>query len=329
MKITYTLPNVSVPHGGYVIVCQHIKLLQAAGHDVSLFVESGEPVSPFPDRYSGFKITKDRREIRSADIVVVGSPHSGWVERYITGNQRLFYFLQMDERLFRPGDQVWARQCEQIYKSKHPIICGASHVMTAILRTGRTGEIHYLGDGVNLAHFPIKPKRGFNNTVLVEGWECSNPAKDTDYLAPQVAQRLKKELGCTVLAYGFSPLKRYSDVPDEYHYRPDLATMNALYECADVLIKASRYDSRALSPMEAMTKGTVTARAIVAGDDALLNGINCLRSGYELPGLYENARALMTDHDLRKSLSDTCIGYVQKYDWDYWGEKLKEILFVK
>lgn len=328
MKIVYTLPNLTVPHGGYVIVCQHIKLLQAYGHDVSLYVESGECKSPFPDRYNNFAITRDRKEIRKADIVVVGSPHSLWVERFILPHQRLFYFLQMDERLFRPNDKRWAEQCEQVYRSKHPIICGASHVMTAILRCGRSGDIHYIGDGVNTDHFPIKHKQSFNNTVLIEGWESSNPAKDTDYIAPQVAEMLKNKYKCKVIAYGFSPLRNYAHVVDQYIMKPDLITMNRIYEEADILIKASKYDSRALSPMEAMTKGTVTARAIIAGDDALIHESNCLRSGYDKDMLYNNAERLLTDHKCRSELSGACNRYVMEYSWEYWGNKLKDILTI-
>ena len=96
--------------------------------------------------------------------------------------------------------------------------------------------------------------------------------------------------------------------------------MNQLYSQATILVKATLYDARACAPMEAMCKGTVTARAIMHGDDDLIHGENCLKCGYDKDHLYRNAKELLTNHELRKRLANNCIEYVRKYNWDYWME---------
>lgn len=284
MKIVYTLPSINIPHGGYRIVLEHlIRLKKQFGHDTSLFIESGEPNC---DWYGNIDIpiTKDRGILGAADIIVFGSPHTRYQPR---PGQKVFSFVQMAEHLFRPNDMQWKRQCKAWYESPYPKIYGAEWIGKLL-----KGQLHYLPDGINTDHFPIESPVKDGRTVLVEGWECSNPAKDTEAYGPKVAEKLKEE-GYKILAYGFLPLKRYSHVPAEYYYRPTLDKMNELYRRASVLIKATKYDSRSLSPVEAATKGCVTARAIVQGDDYLIDRVNSRRTNYVENELYEAGKEIL------------------------------------
>jgi hypothetical protein len=117
-------------------------------------------------------------------------------------------------------------------------------------------------------------------------------------------------------------------VPDEFYVLPDLETLNFLYSNATILIKATQYDARSCSPMEAMTKGTVTARAIIEGDDDLHHFKNCYRVSYDVDKLYYAALTLLKDDTLRNILACNCISYVQTYTWDYWMEKIVGILEI-
>ena len=188
---------------------------------------------------------------------------------------------------------------------------------------GRTSEIIYIGDGVNLDEFPIDNTEKDGKTVLIEGWECGNPSKDIDNISHKVAQRLKAD-GYKIVAYG--ALQRATDkhLLSDYHCRPSVKLLNQLYKEATILVKATLYDARACAPMEAMSKGTVTARAIIKGDDDLIHNENCLRCGYDAEQLYLNAKELLTNHELRQKLSNNCIEYVIKYDWNYWMNIINE-----
>lgn len=323
MKILYTLPSIEVPHGGYRIVMEHLTRLQKLGHDVALFVERGSPYCRWYEH--NIKIVKNKGIIREYDCIVIGSPHSIWIQDFIRPRQKCFLFMQMVEEKFRPGDNNWLNACRQFYLSKNPIIHG-SHWGEAHCRTiGRTGPMYYIGNGVNLDHFPISSKPKDGKTILLEGPYNRNPAKDTDRLALQVALQLRSK-GYRIVGYGFDDPTGELFRLDEYLVQPSLKEMNRLYEEATVLVKATKYDARALSPAEAMTKGTVTARAILAGDDDLIHGVNCLLSDYNQTGLYNCAKELLTNEPIRNRLAATCREYVQLNSWDKIIDQLNKIL---
>lgn len=285
MTITYTLPSVATPHGGYRIILEHLSRLQQRGHDVTLFIEGG---SSNHDWYGEqfCPITRSPHVLSQSEIVVIGSPHSIWFKP--KNWQKVFCFVQMAEHLFRPNDKRWLSQCKKWYESPYPKLYG-SHWIAEYLK----GDLHYIEDGINTDHFLIEKCEKDYKIVLVEGWECNNAAKDTDGIACRVVERLKQYYDMKVYAYGFLPLKRYAHVPDVYQYRPSLTVMNDMYRQASVLIKATHYDSRSLSPIEAMTKGCVTARAIEKGDDYLINDVNCVRCKYNEDELYNAASYIL------------------------------------
>lgn len=235
--------------------------------------------------------------------------------------------MQMDERKFRPNDGLWDRLCRQFYLSRFPIIHG-SHWGEEVCRSlGRKSPMHYIGNGVNFDHFPIEKTEKDGKVILLEGPFNKNPAKDVDQLALNVAQRLKREIpSLCVLAYGFDLTKNTSSV-DEYIARPSLQEMNRFYRLASVLVKATKYDARALSPMEAMCKSTVTVRAIIQGDDDLIGGYNCFRVGYNEMDLYYSAKAALTDVERREEISNNAKKYVQENcNWDNIIDQLENIL---
>lgn len=324
MKILYTFPTITSVHGGARIVFAHLEGLQKLGHDVSLFVENGKTECGWYD-LSGITITSDRSSIHDADIIVIGSPHSIWIEDQVKPHQKVFLFMQMVEELFRPADWKWKQLCYKFYKSRFPIIHGSKWGEKHVRAIGRTGPMHYIGNGVNFDHFPISNKPKDGKTILLESPFSKNPAKDVDMLAYKVAKKLKGE-GYKVLAYGANePV--FTDL--EYYIRPDLTTMNQLYEESTILVKATKFDARSLSPVEGMTKGCVPIRAIINGDDDLIDCHNCLRSGYNLHDLERNARWILSDEIGRNSMAESCRIYVQEHcNWDWIIEDLNKILTI-
>ncbi len=308
-KILITLPSFNV-HGGIRVILEWANRL-AARHEVLLYLLRGSPRCDWFDLDSRVRIVRNDRELSDSN-----------------GTHRTFVFLQMMEHLFQPNNPGWQKMCLRTYTTKHPIITisrWGERMMRKQFR--RKEEVHYVGNGVNLDHFPIDhtPKDG--RTVLVEGWIPTNATKDTARLGPRVAQRLK-QMGFKVLAYSAEPLSGdYASVPDVYYQKPTLAQLNQLYKEATILIKASHVDFRSCAPMEAMTKGTVTARAIVQGDDDLSHHINCLRSPYTFEGLLQITMELAYNKVLRENLAKSCYSYVQSYTWDYWIWEVEKILF--
>lgn len=324
MNILYTLPSISVPHGGYRIVFEHLNGLKKLGHNVALFVEKQGLCNWYP---LNFPVIHNSRHIQNYEVVVICSPHSIWIERQLKKNQRGYIFMQMVEHLFKPTNVEWYGDCLKWYLSKLPVIHGSRWGEQELIKLGRTGAMHYIGNGVNFDHFPIEENvQKDGKIVLVEGWEASNPAKDIQSIGPQVAQRLKAD-GFIIKSFGFHTLTTLSEVPNEYYSNPSIEVINNLYREATILVKATRLDARALSPVEAMTKGTVTVRSIIYGDDDLIAGDNCVKVPYNEDLLYFAAKNMLEDQTSREIISKRAIEYAKKkLQWEPIIIKLNQIL---
>lgn len=318
MNITLTCPGFSV-HGGIRIVLEWANRL-SEDNIVSV-------LSPDRKRPTWFKLKPEVQiitRLQKCDILIICSPHHIELQESKHA-KKVFIFLQMMEHLFRPLDKKWLTKCKQFYASNHPMILGSNwNYVWCKEKFGRTAPTYYVGNGVNLDDFPIRQSEKCN-IVLVEGWQSSNPVKDTDHIGPKVAARLKED-GYQIIAYSALPLKTMPHVPDWYMQKPSLEQMNAAYNNATILIKATKYDARALAPMEAMTKACVTARAIILGDDDLIHNVTALRCEYDEEQLYQTAKKLLTDHQLRNELSVNCLRYVQEFSWDLYMDKIRKIL---
>jgi hypothetical protein len=128
-----------------------------------------------------------------------------------------------------------------------------------------------------------------------------------------------------VIGYGANPLTIMTDAVDEYYVKPDLGRLNNLYKRATILLKATKMDARSTSPIEAMTKGTVTVRAIEMGDDDLTmeNSYRCL---YNEQMLYDEAKIALSSHKLTDQKAKICLEYAQQNTWDKWINKINQII---
>lgn len=318
MKLTITTPSLRSPHGGIRVLVEWANHL-AKYHDVTLYVQDGYPHCPWMT--VKVKVSTRLSCISLADLVIIGSPHSIHLERKA---KKCVVFMQMVEHLFNKNPH-FQQQCSAFYNTPSLLLSISKWNIDYLLEQGRTGEIKYIENGINLTDFPIE-KCKKENVVLVEGWECTNLAKDVNTIAPEVALRLRNE-GYKILAYSQKPLKTLPKVPHEYYQMPSLEKMNALYRRAKILLKASKYDARSTAPMEAMTKGTPTARAVLQGDDDLIDGVNCLRVSYgDANKLYDAAKILLTQQAKYDIISTECINYISKMGWDKQMEKVNEII---
>ena len=327
MKIALTVPSMSVPHGGIRIIIEWANRL-SKNHGVILFCRKGVTPPSWMTISRKVKLTSNIRDMHFSNLLIICSPHDIDLIKTPGTPKRKIIFLQMLEHLFKPHDAAWGEKCDRTYASDLPLIALSQWNIDFIKKNyPNRGTVYHVGNGVNFKDFPIDSScKKDGRTVLVEGWESSNPSKDTYGIGPKVAERLRAE-GYRILAYSHLPLSRFVDVPHEYYLRPTIERLNDLYRRASILIKASRYDSRSCSPMEAMTKGCVTARAISIGDDDLVDDINCLRVDYnDEPGLYAAAKTLLTGRSLLARLRTNCLEYVQEHSWDYWMPQIEEIL---
>ena len=325
MRILLTIPDFSL-HGGIRVILEWANRL-SEWHEVKLY-----PLH-FPATPSWFAIDPrveivGKAALGDCDLLVITSPHGIHLTDDPACPKRVVLFLQMLEHLFRPADAGWQRLCRRMYASRHPLISISQwNIERMGQEFGRTGPTYYVGNGVNIRDFPSTYwwcDKDFK-TVLVEGWEATNPTKDTDHVAPRVAAALKRS-GYRIVAYSAHPLVTHADVPDEYYQRPSLERLNDLYNRAAILLKASKFDARSCAPMEAMTKGTPTVRAIIHGDDDLLHEYNAVRTRYDYQDMLLGAVGLLKSPDYYFELRENCFKHLHANSWDVWMPIINDIL---
>lgn len=311
MKIFITTPSFGL-NGGIRNIIELANGLQELGHEVILYNQNGHLRSP----HYQFKcrVVNTTHLLNGCDRLVISSPHA--VD--LAGRIKTVAWVQMLESYFRPGDDDWLELCRD-FQMIDPAI------FTATWGRDQVGNGNVLGTWVNLDHFPISYKHKDGRTILLESPEPTNPAKDVDLLALQVAAKLKKE-GYYIISYGAKKLTgKYQGVPHEHFASPTLAKMNELYERATILLKATKYDFRSVSCLEGMTKGCVTVRAITHGDEDL-NGDNAFICDYgSVDELYTLAKTALTAPYLSE-LAENCRYYIQQFGKSYWLPKYEEII---
>lgn len=330
MKIFIVTPSFAI-HGGIRIILEWANRLTQY-HEVYLYSQKN-------DYCNWFEISEKVKHVQhpgmaGMDCLIITSPYNIDFQDRKDTPKKVFIFAQMAEHLFMDKSNaaypMWYEQCLKFYTSKHPMISISKWNMEMFKDLGRKGETYYMDNGVNFEHFPIsfKPKDG--KTILVEGWECTNPSKDSDNIGPKVAEALKDE-GYTIIAYSQKKLKTMASIPHEYYCRPSMEVLNSLYERASIMIKASNFDARSCSPLEAMTKGCVTVRAINLGDDDLEHCVNCLRGQYNEKQLLDICEYLLTNPERNrehlKYLSQKARLWVQEHcNWDNIMPSINSIL---
>jgi glycosyltransferase involved in cell wall biosynthesis len=326
VRLFLTCPTFAA-HGGIRVILEWANRLSRRGHLVYLRADDRRGCGWFAIDPS-VRIEHTDRMLARCDALVVTSPHAVDYLSRAEAPARRFAFMQMAEHLFRPRDRRWQRQCQAFYLTPAPLLLISRWNWDMVRQAGRRSPVHYLSNAVNLDDFPLETTAKDGRTVLVEGWLPDNPTKDWNRIAAKVASRLARD-GYRVTAYGRHPLPpedRYRSVPARYVAQPTLEQLNALYRDATILVKASHCDARACAPMEAMTKGTVTARAIDYGDDDLVHEVNCLRCPYDEKALYLAALRLLQNVSLREQLAERGRAHVADATWDDILDQVEGIL---
>jgi glycosyltransferase involved in cell wall biosynthesis len=326
LNILITCPSFKVPHGGIRVILEWANRLNK-WHNVVIYVNDGIKVCDWFNIDENIVINNTLKNLYECNCVIITSPHTIFIQDKLLNNQKCFIFLQMMEHMFIPSSSLWYKECLKFYNSKYPLFSISKWNIEMLKKEfNRTGETHYIGNGVNLTDFPINrnPKE-FDNIVLIEGWESTNPSKDIKNIAAKTAKKLKKH-GYKIIVYSNANLQTLKNIPDEFYYKPSLYKLNELYTKATIMIKASQYDARSCSPMEAMTKGTPIVRSIINGDDDLINGYNCIRVDYDETKLYNAAMDLLNNKILMENISINCLNYIEAFTWDFWINEINEII---
>ena len=322
MRIFIQSPNINSRHGGIRVINEWANRLGAFGHRVVLYNQAGAVRCDWMN--INCKIVNSLELLAKSDLLIVTSPHGSFLLNKDLPHKKVV-FLQMMEHLFNVNNKKLFTNTLALYTAKCPLISISQwNIRQLQNKFQRTGITKYVGNGVNLDDFPISKRPKDGKIILLESPEPTNFCKDVDKIAVKVAMRLKNE-GYIIKGFGIKPTN--DSIYDEYIINPDLGTMNRLYEEATIMVKATRYDARSTAPLEAMTKGTVTVRGIIEGDDDL-NASNSFKTAYNYDKVYESAKYALENKEEREKRAKAGLEYVQTYTWDYWMNQINQILIA-
>lgn len=314
LRLAYLAPGLG-PCGGVRVLVEHCNRLAQRGHDVKIiapqaikprWIEIKVPVIPLD-------VALDMPALDVA--VATGWATVEWALRVRAA--RRFYFVQMMEYLFYPERSHNTSRARESYALAHD--AGFEFITIARwlrdrLRDNWGISATIVPNGVNRRHFHRAPGRK-KHAIIVEG-DDRNSAKDIDHLSWEVALRLREQHNYELWGYSAIP-HQYVDKFDQYVIQPAVRDMRRMYSQAQFMVKASRYEGRACAPVEAMCCGTPSVRAIIEGDDDLIDGQNCLRTGYNLVPFMQQARRLATDQELLRQLTEGARDYADTHlNWD-------------
>ena len=319
MRIFITCPNINSHHGGIRVILEWANRLQDFGHEVIVYDQNKHLKCTWFDLKA--RVVNNTYILKSCDCLIVTSPHAyNLLQSQFSGKR--FVFLQMMEDMFNPKRTDFNNKCRILYNSPYDLISISEWNMRDLIQKHkRRSPMHYVGNGINLIDFPISKKPKSGKVILLESPEPTNWTKDVDRIALQVAERLFMQ-GYTIKGYGLKIPKGYN-IFSEFVVSPDSKTMNRLYEEATILLKCTKCDARSTAPMEAMTKGTVTVRGIIEGDDDL-NETNSFKVGYNLEEVYSAVMESLTTDISEKR--ENCYKHIETYSWDYWMTKINNII---
>lgn len=314
MNITITCPSLS-PNGGIRVIVELANRLSNF-YNVNLFLQDARPNNLFKVKVP---IITSEKDLVSTDLLIITSPHSIHLSE-LKIKARIICFVQMLEHLFQPRNDSFKNKCFKFYRDFETITI-SNWGRNELIKFGNNKKIHYLGNGVNFEDFPITPTKKNNKIILLESPEPTNPTKDKNRIAIKVGKILEGK-GYKLIGYGAVKPKEI----DEFYVNPSLELMNELYRRATIMLKATLYDFRSTSPLEAATKGCVTARAITQGDDDLIDRVNCRKVVYNEMALLDAALFLLENPNERREYANNFQNYLKEHSWDYYIEQYKKII---
>lgn len=326
MRIVYVLPTLSAC-GGVRVVFEQATRLAERGHEVSL-------VSPELTMPTWFDLTRPVmthwEAARSGpwDVAIATSPNTLTTCQAIPASKRV-YFVQMMEHLFeRPGSAGF-RTCLDSYREARlagfKFITISNWLKTELEALSGATDTPILPNGINRDHFYPETSDEGSPYLLVEG-DNRNYAKDVNGIGWQVALTLAQRHGLRVVGFAGS-VHNYSAALDTFMLRPSVPQMRRLYSNCRLFIKASRFEGRSLSPLEALACGAPVARAILRGDDDLVDGQNCVRTTYDQESFLQAVERLLMDEAERIRLRQNALNYAQeRLGWTPIMDQLERLL---
>lgn len=280
------------PYGGVRVILNWCKYIDAAGHTVTLNSVNGWMSTPWFQMPDSVQVRQGwPADCENYDVVISTNPDTT-LFLWDKPAPRKFYLMQMAEELFNPAAEEYAARCVRAAKCPFPVITVAEWI-TQWYADVRRGPMYVVPNGIDDDFQYTKTKNENRTVVLVEGWESNNSAKDVEGITPQAIEQLKKDEKLYVVGYGQRPAKRHAHLLDEYYEKPSTKMLAQLYNAAHFFVKASKYETRSLAPLEAMACGAIPIISCIQGHPDVFHRYNGFRAQYDVDDLVEKIRVAL------------------------------------
>lgn len=351
MRITFILPDSGHrPVGGYKVVYEYAKRMDAEGHRVRLVY----PASLCPPKNTAELVAQVRamirrrftsgfscapwfslpasvreilvpdmraRHIPDADIVFATSWETAeFVAAYPPRKGRKFYLIQSFEDWSGERERVlgtWKANLEKIV-----IAPWLEEIATSLGET-----CHLIENGFDFSYFCMSRPIAEKNPRRVAMLYHNKPMKGAkDGLA---ALKTAKHRVPGLEAALFGVPSRPADLPEwiEYYQTPDRETHNRIYNDAAVFVGPSLVEGFCLTPPEAMMCGCAVACTDIGGYTVVAkDGETALLSPPGNPdALAENIVRLIEDDELRIRIATEGNRRIQEFTWERAYAKMKQV----
>jgi glycosyltransferase involved in cell wall biosynthesis len=308
------------PSGGTRILAEHLNRLSDRGHDCVMFFLLEN------QRINWMRADFQQAHLNDVSLdhfdAVVATEINTWPIVFTYGNfpnadRRLVFMQMVEHRFWHHGSEEYEKYYRyyDLFESLRPVVI--SQWLYDWATKFSPFEPVIIPNGVNTDTFYPERFDGLDNRlrILIEG-HGYNAAKDIADMSYRAAMWLKSE-GVEFDLWGFSQYPQPHEY-DRYWRLPSQDDIRRIYSSCDILLKASRFEGRSCVDVEAMACGCAVNRAILTGDDDLVDGFNCLKVAYgEHVGFLKNLLRLANDEALRGKLIDNGLAYVRgNLNWD-------------
>lgn len=355
MKINFIMPcKPKVPSGGFKVVYEYAKMLNSDGHQVVItypFLHSfhGVPFKKgkinelkyqlrfYKDKLfrkitcrDWFNLPQDIKEvlvfklddkfIENSDIIFA----TAWstaeeVAKYSKNKGEKFYLIQSFEDWGGSKDRVI-----QTWKAPLKKIVISNHLKEIAIELGEEAEL--IENGLNFSDFYYDKNLKKDKNSILMLYHSNEEVKRSKEAIKEII-KLKEERGIDVKLNLFGVEKRPDYLPKwiEYHQKPEVVKLRALYNKAEIFVSSSKIEGWPLPVAESLQCKTMVCVSDIPGH----SHIKHLETGYkvkELKELPEVLEELLKNGELRERLSENGHKYITQFTWERAHKKLKSYI---
>ncbi len=304
--------------GGVIVALKHACLLRKNGFDVSFIVnESSQAWMEYEgQRFPAIKANNDLIPAHFDKMMATFWSTVSFVEGFPRVGERCYLVQNYEPGFYMAGsyERIAANRTYNIEYNINYITI--SKWCQKWLKEKFGKEAVYAPNGIDLQMFyPVERNFDGKIRILIEGdSESFHKRVDESFEICGMLDPQKYEIW--YLSYHGQPKSQYR--VDRFFHNIPHNEVAAIYRQCHILIKSSILESFSYPPLEMMaTGGCVVVVQNEGNSEYIKDGINCLiyPSG-DIERAYELVEKIVSDEDLRRTLSTNGFETAKKYEWD-------------